>query len=141
MNFSIDLEKESGEYNKSIHIGALSDFAQFENEIKIFNDEIKWDGMWTIEQAQHRLSNNWSILFFKPEYEIKGWYWLDNTNSQPHSLYINKSYRNQGWGLKMQKRMIQLGKDLGLKKLVGFVDDWNKTSIDIMLRAGWRIEK
>jgi RimJ/RimL family protein N-acetyltransferase len=139
MKFKKDLNnyivKETPTYIKEVDINTIN-FEDLSEEIKVFNLEINWKDMWDVEEVKNRLSNGWRFLVFIPNDKIKGWYWLDNTN-EPRNLYINKEYRNKGFGREMQIEMLNICKKLNMSEVNGYIDDWNTISIKCIKNAGW----
>ena len=139
MRFQVDLKDYSvvtvRQYIEEVDILTV-DFQKLSDEVKEFNKEIEWNGMWTIEDAKTRLTNNWRLLFYKPGDRIKGWYWLDNTN-EPRNLYINKGYRGLGIGKEMHFALLNICKELGMERVECDIDDWNINSINCIKKAGW----
>jgi len=140
MKFEKDLRnytiKETPEYIKEVDINTI-DFDSLAKEIEEFKKEINWDEMWDVNEVKDRLLNGWRFLLFIPNDKIKGWYWLDNTN-EPRNLYINKEYRNKGFGKEMQIEMLNICKKLNMSKVSGYIDDWNISSIKCIKNSGWK---
>jgi len=111
-------------------------FDELADEIAEFNKEIKWDGMWTAEDAKNRLLNNWKLIVFVPGVRIKGWYWLDNTG-EPRNLYINKAYRGLEIGKEMHFALLNICKALEMERVECDIDDWNVNSMRCIKKAGW----
>lgn len=138
MRFFADLSKVKHENFKQIKLGSLDYLADLDREIQVFKQVIDWKDMWDIKEAERRLLNNWKVLLFIPQKEIKGWYWFETDNSETFNLYINPDYRRRGWGFKMHLAMNQLAKDLGFNEIHCYVDDWNVTSQKLFLKSGWK---
>ena len=114
-----------------------NNFPKLQSAIDIFNSEIEWDGMWTLDIAKHRLENNWKLIVLNIDSKICGWHWLDVDNKFTHNLFVSKSHSNQGWGLKLKKYMIGLSKQLKIDKLRCKVNTWNVASIKIQEKCGY----
>lgn len=139
MRFRIDLTNYSIKQIPSsiIEVDITTiDLKELSNAIAEFNEEIKWDGMWDIIEAENRLRTNWKLILFKPNGVIKGWYWLDNTN-EPRNLYVNKDYRNQGVGKNMHLALLNICKKINMSEVICSIDDWNISSIKCIENAGW----
>ena len=139
MKFEINIENyivtETPTYIIEVDIKTLN-FKELSNEIDEFNKEIKWDGMWDIEEVINRLSNGWRFIIFKPEDKIKGWYWLDNTG-EPRNIYVNNHYRGIGIAREMQFKLLNICKSLGMDRVECSIDDWNTTSMKSFKSTGW----
>lgn len=105
--------------------------------INEFNQEIKWDGMWDLIEAENRLKNNWKLILFKPTDKIKGWYWLDKEGVSKN-LYVNKEYRNKGVGREMNLALFNICKKINVNEIVCYIDDWNISSIKCIENSGWK---
>lgn len=140
MKFEIDI-KNYLLYNPKNNIIEVNideiDFEELENEIKEFNEEIKWVEMWSIEIAKKRLENNWKLIIYKPSKKIKGWYWLDDKN-EPKNLYVNKKYRNKGIGKEMHLVLLNICKKLNMDSVKCHIDEWNIASQKCIKNAGWK---
>lgn len=112
------------------------DFIKLSKEIDEFNNEIKWDDMWDIEEVKNRLSNGWRFVVYMPNDEIKGWIWLDNT-SEPKNIYVNKNHRNKGIAKELYFEIHNICKKNNLEEIIGYIDDWNLISIKSIKKAGW----
>ena len=112
------------------------DFIKLSKEIDEFNNEIKWDDMWDIEEVKNRLSNGWRFVVYMPNDEIKGWIWLDNTN-EPKNIYVNKNHRNKGIAKELYFEIHNICKKNNLEEIIGYIDDWNLISIKSIKKAGW----
>lgn len=138
MRFFADLSKVKHKNFQEIKLGSLDYLDDLDREIQVFKQVIDWKDMWDIKEAERRLLNNWKVLLFIPQKEIKGWYWFKTDNSETFNFYINPDYRRKGWGFKMLLAMNQLAKDLGFNELHCYVDDWNVTSQKLFLKSGWK---
>lgn len=113
-------------------------FLKLQEGIDMFNSEIKWDGMWTVDVAKDRLKNNWKLLVLTINNKICGWYWLDVENKETYNLFVSKKYQNQKYGFKLSVCMLNLAKELKIDKLKCKVNDWNLVSIGLQEKLGWK---
>lgn len=140
MKFKIDLTNynitESPSYIIEVDdiTFVLDELSEAINE---FNQEIKWDGMWDLIEAENRLKNNWKLILFKPTDKIKGWYWLDKEGVSKN-LYVNKEYRNKGVGREMNLALFNICKKINVNEIVCYIDDWNISSIKCIENSGWK---
>jgi GNAT superfamily N-acetyltransferase len=109
---------------------------ELSEEIYTFNEELKWDGMWNLNDAENRLKNNWRLIIFNPGGMIRGWYWVDDTGIC-QNLYINKEYRNKGIGKYMHLALFNICKKINMSEVICYIDDWNISSIKCAQNAGW----
>jgi RimJ/RimL family protein N-acetyltransferase len=114
-----------------------NNFSKLQEGINIFNSEIEWDGMWTLDTAKDRLKNNWKLLVLTIDDTIYGWYWIDTNNKETYNLFVSKKYQNQGYGFNLSVCMLNLAKEMGIDKLQCKVNDWNLISIRLQERLGW----
>ena len=139
MRFEIDLREYSittvPQYIVEVNVLTLN-FQELSDEIDIFNREIEWSEMWTLEDARDRLSNNWRLIVYRPGNIIKGWYWLDNTK-EPRNLYVNKGYRGLGIGKEMHLALLNVCKEVGMERVECSIDDWIVASKECIKKAGW----
>jgi RimJ/RimL family protein N-acetyltransferase len=105
-------------------------------EINQFNLELKWDGMWSVTEAENRLIDGWKLIVFNSNDKIKGWYWLDKIGVS-RNLYINKEYRNRGIGREMNLALFNICKKVNMNEIVCYIDDWNISSIKCIENSGW----
>ena len=112
------------------------DYEKLADELVEFDKEIRWDEMWTIDEAKSRLLSGWRLLIFTPGDVIKGWFWLDNTN-EPRNLYINKDYRGMEIGKEMHFALLNICKKLKMDRVECDINDWNESSQRCIKKAGW----
>jgi GNAT superfamily N-acetyltransferase len=115
-------------------------YADLRREIMCFNEEIKWDGMWTFQDAQERLSKEWFFVGLFIDHQIKGWVWLDRTQTI-RNLYVNKEYRGKGYGELLLHRISLMARDHGYEKITSFIDEWNQPSIKVVKKQNWTNEE
>ena len=115
-----------------------NNFPKLQSAIDIFNSEIEWDGMWTLDIAKHRLENNWKLIVLNIDSKICGWYWLDVDNKITCNLFVSKSHSNYGWGTKLIKDTLDLSQRLNMDKVRCEIDSWNTKSIKIHERCGYK---
>lgn len=115
----------------------LPDVTKLKNEIDNFNNEIEWALMWSIEDAQKRLNNNWIIITLEIENKIQGWVWLDTINNFLQNLYVNKIYRNKGYATDLVHILCNVAKKNNINQLKTHVEDWNLPSQRVFIKCGW----
>ena len=130
------------EYRKyrDVHQVLNPNYADLRREIMCFNDEIKWDGMWTHYDAIERLSKGWILIGLFVNYQIKGWVWLDTDKKLLCNLYVNKSYRNYYNAKKLVLTLMGVAHEMGLTEIYAESDTWNDRSELIALKTGWKLQ-
>lgn len=125
-------------FNQIIEINNFDFHTAIEKELDIFKEEIGFL-TWDIETALNRLNNGERLLGFFPEFDIKGWVWLNPIDKMVYNLYVNKKYRRRGWGTKLHYAIQSVAKDMGLDEIYCNIDDWNQSSISVATKSGWKI--
>jgi hypothetical protein len=125
---------------KDVHQVLNPNYADLRREIMSFNDEIKWDGMWTHYDAIERLSKGWVLIGLFVNYQIKGWVWLDTNKNLLCNLYVNKSYRNFYNAKKLVLTLMRVAHEMGFTELHTEIDTWNGRSELIAIKTGWKLQ-
>ena len=74
------------------------DRQKLQDSIDIFQSELDWTEMWSIEDAQKRLEEGWWFYVIEKDDKYIGWAWFDTPNKKFCNLYVHKDYRNRGYG-------------------------------------------
>lgn len=139
MRFKVNLKnyviRSIPDYIVEVNNGTI-DYKKLADEIEEFNEELNWDGMWTIDDARDRLLNNWKLILFIPETKIKGWYWLDDKR-EPRNIYVNKEYRGLEIAKDLNFKLLNICKMLGMEEVECEINDWNLRSMRCFKKAGW----
>ena len=53
------------------------DEVKLQSAIDLFQQELNWDKMWSVEDAKHRLEDGWLFSVLQIDNKIRGWYWLN----------------------------------------------------------------
>lgn len=125
-------------FNQIIEVNNFDFHTAIEKELGIFKEEIGFL-TWDIPIALNRLNNGERLLGFFPEFDIKGWVWLNPNEKTVYNLYVSKKYRRRGWGTKLHYAIQSIAKDIGLDEMYCNIDDWNHASISIAKNTGWKI--
>ena len=71
---------------------------KLQSAIDLFNEEIKWDRMWNVEDAKKRLKEGRLMVVLEIDDKLRGWYWLNYETKEGLNLYVHKDSRNRGYG-------------------------------------------
>ena len=116
-----------GEYKKKI-----------EKEIENFQEELNWDGMWSVEDAISRLETGWYFNVLNINNYITGWVWFNSVENILCNLYVNKEFRSKGHGKQLIYSIMNLAKDDNIDTIYTEVDWWNDSGRLAFSRTGWR---
>jgi RimJ/RimL family protein N-acetyltransferase len=105
--------------------------------IDIFQEEMNWNKMWSVEDAKQRLEDGWLFSVLEINDELKGWYWLDYETKEGLNLYVHKDYRGYGYGFELISYIITAAKLQQLDSVWSQVDEWNEVSQRLFLRCGF----
>ena len=72
------------------------DRQKLQDGIDIFQGELDWGEMWTIEDSEKRLEDGWWFYVIEKDNKYIGWAWFDTPNKQFCNLYVHKDYRDRG---------------------------------------------
>tara|TARA_B100000073_G_scaffold258603_1_gene218477 strand:- start:919 stop:1371 length:453 start_codon:yes stop_codon:yes gene_type:complete len=110
---------------------------KLQTAIDLFNEEIKWDGMWNVEDAKKRLEQGRLMVVLEIDDKLRGWYWLNYKTKEAENLYVHKDFRNKGYGFGLISYIITSAKLRQLDHVWARVDEWNKTSQRLFERCGF----
>ena len=105
--------------------------------IDIFQEEMNWNKMWSVEDAKQRLEDGWLFSVLEINDELKGWYWLDYETKEGLNLYVHKDYRGYGYGFELISYIITAAKLQQFDSVWSQVDEWNEVSQRLFLRCGF----
>ena len=137
-NWRIDLKELTSQKFENVRQIINPNYADLRREIMSFNEEIKWDSMWTFEDAKVRLMDGWVFVGFFVDHQIKGWVWLDTDKKMGQNLYVNKDYRNFYNAKKLVLTVCSISKTLGYDEMYAEIDGWNKNSQLVLADCGWK---
>ena len=119
-------------------IETLPDYLQL--AIDEFQEELNWEKMWSVEDAEKRLKDGWKFNTVELDSwgrnTIFGWIWL-SPKQIACNLYVHKYYRNKGWGEKLILSIFNVAKQLGYDKVYSEIDEWNEVSKRLVDRLGY----
>lgn len=121
-----DFSKSIVEYDKAFERSLIT-------TIRKFQDELHWDGMWTVSEVYSRLSNGYHFFVWRPYTQIKGWVWLA-PDGELKNGYVTKWSRRKGWLKQLCIAGMNKAWELEYPKIYARIDIWNRPSI-------WSFEK
>lgn len=95
--------------------------------IKIFNDTMVWDCMWTLEQALERIENGGELFIYAPNQHPKGFIW--SKDNYLYNLFVSPEIRNLGIAEKLMKHCFT---NLPYTIFYSYVDSWNKVAQNLV---------
>jgi GNAT superfamily N-acetyltransferase len=107
--------------------------------IDIFQDELNWDKMWSVEDAKQRLEDGWLFSVIEIKNRIQGWFWLNYETKEGSNLYVQKDSRNQGYGFGLISYIITAAKLRQLDYVWSQIDEWNEISKRLFTRCGYEV--
>ena len=105
--------------------------------IDIFQSELDWQQMWSVEDAEKRLEGGWWFYVIEENNKYIGWAWFDTPNKQFCNLYVHKDYRDRGYGKQLVYSRLNECKKQNIKKVWMEVENWNKPIQKIGQELGW----
>jgi GNAT superfamily N-acetyltransferase len=110
---------------------------KLQSAIDIFQEELNWDKMWSVEDAKQRLEDGWLFSVLEINDELKGWYWLDYETKEGLNLYVHKDCRGYGYGFELISYIITAAKLQQLDYVWSQIDEWNTASQKLFLKCGF----
>jgi GNAT superfamily N-acetyltransferase len=105
--------------------------------IDIFQSELDWQQMWSVEDSEKRLKDGWWFYVIEKDNKYIGWSWFDTPNKQFCNLYVHKDYRDRGYGKQLVYSRLNECKKQNIKKVWMEVENWNKPIQKIGQELGW----
>ena len=141
MNYKRDLlEYEKVKIESNIkNIQRIDEYKKkIEKEIENFQEELNWDGMWSVDDAIDRLEAGWYFNVMEVDNYITGWVWFNPIENLLCNLYVNKEFRKKGHGKQLIYSIMNLTKDDNIDTIYAEVDWWNDSGNLAFSRTGWR---
>ena len=113
------------------------DRQKLQDGIDTFQAELDWWEMWTIEDSEKRLEDDWWFYVIEKDNKYIGWAWFDTPNKQFCNLYVYKDHRDEGYGKELVYVRLNECKKQNIKKVWMEVDDWNIPIQKIGQELGW----
>ena len=110
---------------------------KLQSAIDLFQKDLGWDEMWSVEDAKHRLEDGWLFSVLQIDNKLRGWYWLNYETKEGLNLYVHKDFRGHGYGFGLISYIITAAKLRQLEYVWAQVDEWNKVSQELFLRCGF----
>ena len=101
------------------------DREKLQNGIDIFQKELDWQQMWSIDDAEKRLDDGWWFYVIEKDDKYIGWAWFDIPNKQFCNLYVHKDLRDSGLGKDLVYARLNECKEQGIDNVWMEVNDWN----------------
>ena len=113
------------------------DRQKLQDSIDIFQSELDWTEMWSIEDAQKRLEKGWWFYVIEKKDKYIGWAWFDTPNKKFCNLYVHKDYRNRGYGREFTYARLNECKNQLIENVNMHIHGWNKPTHKIINYIGW----
>jgi len=113
------------------------DRQKLQDSIDIFQSELDWTEMWSIEDAQKRLEKGWWFYVIEKKDKYIGWAWFDFPNKKFCNLYVHKDYRNRGYGREFTYARLNECKNQLIENVNMHIHGWNKPTHKIINHIGW----
>jgi hypothetical protein len=124
--------------NTLINVFETKDPKIIQNSIDNFNKEIKWDGMFDLEEANRRFLNNSIMFVAEHDKSIYGHCWLNEISELKYKIYNvysqnSKTPKNYG----ATDMLFYVIKNYTKGVVVADVDEWNEKSINMFKKLGF----
>lgn len=128
------------ERKTDIVIKQTIDVSEIQTCIDLFNSEIKWDGMFDIEEALFRIKNGEKMFIGYKNKQIFSYCWLRKDNEKEYYLYNvfckkSKSLRKVG----VIDMLYLVIKNHTNGKIKVEIDDWNTQSQKVAIGLGFNL--
>lgn len=110
---------------------------KLQTAIDLFQEELNWDKMWSVEDAKQRLDDGWLFSVLEIDNKLRGWYWLNYKTKEGLNLYVHKDFRGQDYGFGLISYIITAAKLRQLDCVWAQVDEWNTASQKLFLKCGF----
>ena len=110
---------------------------KLQTAIDLFQDELNWDKMWSVEDAKQRLEDGWILSVLEIDNTLRGWFWLDYKTKEGLNLYVHKDCRGYGYGFELISYIITAAKLQQLDYVWAQIDEWNTASQKLFLKCGF----
>ena len=106
--------------------------------INLFQKELDWRQMWSIDDAEKRLNDGWWFYVIEKNNKYVGWAWFDTPQKKLCNLYVHKKYRNEGFGKELVYARLNECKIKNINKVWMEVNRWNTPIQKINQELGWK---
>ena len=113
------------------------DEVKLQSAIDLFQQELNWDKMWSVDDANQRLKDGWLFSVLEIDNKLRGWYWLNYDIKESFNLYVHKNHRGYGYGFGLISYIITAAKLRQLDYVIAQVDEWNTASQKLLLKCGF----
>ena len=112
---------------------------ELQSAIDLFQEELNWNGMWSVEDAKQRIKDGWLFCVLKIDDKIRGWYWLNYEANESFNLYVHENFRGRGYGFGLISYIITAAKLRQLEYVIAKIDEWNGISKRLLIRCGFEV--
>ena len=119
--------------SEDIEIKEIYDYLIIKHCIKMFNDELNWDMMFNLDDAQDRILNGHKFFVAYHEKKIYGYCWLDDDII--YNVFSKQHTGNRNYGATDMIYLVIKNHTNGPVK--SFVDEWNEKSINVFKKLGF----
>ena len=105
-----------------------------ESCIDIFNREIQWNNMFSLDVAFDRINNGEKFFIAYHEGELFGYCWLSSEN-KIYNVFSKKTYHQRKYGATDMLYYIIKNHTTGV--ITAEVDEWNYRSINVFNKLGF----
>jgi hypothetical protein len=128
------------ERKTNISIKEIKAKAEIQKCIDLFNSEIKWDGMFNVEQALHRIERGEKMFVGYKNEDIFCYCWIKENHKDDYYIYNvfskkPKSLRKIG----VIDLLYLVIKNYTTGKIRAEIDDWNTQSQRVFERLGFNL--
>ena len=128
-------ERELPEY---IYITEVTNETIIKNCIEFFNQEIKWDGMFDLDEAKRRINNGDKFFTGYQNGMIFGYCWLtklDTGHYKIYNVFSRKTEQPRTYGATDMLYYVIKNHTKGI--VSAEVDEWNTKSINVFTKLGF----
>lgn len=110
--------------------------------ITLFSSEIKWDGMYTLNDAMLRISKG--DIFFAGYYDdvLFGYCWLTKVKKSTFKIYnvfSKKTEEPREYGA--TDMLYKVIKNYTYGSIIAEIDDWNEKSMNVFRKLGFKVSE
>jgi hypothetical protein len=121
--------------SEEIEIQETYDYQIIKHCIKMFNNELNWDLMFNLDDAQDRILNGHKFFVAYHEKNIYGYCWLDD--DVIYNVFSKQHVGERNYGATDMLYLVIKNHTNGPVK--SFVDEWNKKSINVFKKLGFNL--
>lgn len=108
--------------------------------IDLFNAEIKWDGMFTIDDAINRFKHGQRFFVGYYKDTLFGYCWVQTFDTDTHIIFNvfskHTDYKRTYGATDILHHVIK--NELAVGNVIAYVDDWNVKSLNVFNKLGFK---